>query len=101
MKRAVRKESIVTFKADRSLLEALRGVPNRSDFIRSAILAALENACPLCLGTGILTPNQRRHWEAFAADHAVRECSKCHEFHLVCSERPHRHVHSGRAANEE
>ena len=78
------KQAILTFKADESLVEALRGVPNRSAFIRSAILAALENMCPLCQGTGILTPEQKTHWEAFAAEHAVRECNKCHEWHLVC-----------------
>lgn len=78
-------QSIVTFKADVSLVEALRAVPNRSEFIRNAILAALENQCPLCAGTGILTPQQRAHWETFSADHSVRECSKCHEWHIVCA----------------
>ena len=75
---------IITFKADGALLEALRAIPNRSDFIRSAILAALENSCPLCQGTGFLSPEQRNHWEQFAADHAVSECEECHEIHLVC-----------------
>jgi len=59
---AKHKDEIVTFKADRSLLEAMRGIPNRSAFIRQAILAALDSACPLCRGTGVLTPDQRRHW---------------------------------------
>ncbi len=82
------KQSIVTFKAEESLVEALRGVPNRSSFIRSAILAALENTCPLCLGAGILTPEQRTHWESFSSDHSVQECGECHEWHLVCSHEP-------------
>ncbi len=92
------KAEIVTFKADASLLEAMRGVPNRSEFIRSAVLHALENVCPLCKGTGILTPNQRRHWEAFATDHRIRECAKCHEFEVVCVRRPRRSVHRRKAA---
>lgn len=78
-------QSIVTFKADASLVEALRAVPNRSAFIRAAILAALENQCPLCAGTGILSLEQKRHWSKFAEDHAVRECDECHEWHLVCA----------------
>lgn len=79
------KQEIITFKADRSLTEAMKGVPNRSEFIRNAILAALDSACPLCSGTGILTPTQKEHWESFARDHSVEECRRCHELHLVCS----------------
>ncbi len=85
MARKKRKAEIITFKADESLLEAMKGVANRSEFIREAILAALQSACPLCGGTGVLTPNQRRHWEAFSADHALEQCRRCREFRLVCS----------------
>ncbi|MEW6251373.1 MAG: ribbon-helix-helix domain-containing protein [Planctomycetota bacterium] len=80
------KESVITFKADASLLEALRSIPNRSEFIRSAILAALENYCPLCRGTGVLSPNQKNHWEEFARNHALQECDECHEVHLICAQ---------------
>lgn len=82
------KDEIITFKADRSLLDAMKGIPNRSAFIRSAILAALDSVCPVCQGTGVLTPEQRKHWTAFAADHRVAECDDCHELHVVCSNRP-------------
>ena len=85
---AKQKDEIITFKADRSLLDAMRGIPNRSAFIRSAILAALDSTCPLCQGTGVLTPEQRRHWEEFAVDHALAECEDCHELHVVCGRRP-------------
>ena len=47
-----KKTDIITFKVDATLLEALRGIENRSEFIRSAILSALDNVCPLCRGTG-------------------------------------------------
>ncbi|MFW6286794.1 MAG: CopG family transcriptional regulator [Candidatus Sumerlaeota bacterium] len=77
-------QHVVTFKADDALIESLSSVPNRSEFIRSAIVAALEGACPLCMGTGILTPSQRDHWREFARNHPVEECSDCHELHLVC-----------------
>lgn len=79
------KQEIITFKGDASLVEAMRGIANRSEFIRAAILAALDGACPLCKGTGILTPEQRRHWKAFAADHAVKECGECHALYVVCA----------------
>ena len=80
-----RKEAVVTFKADAGLLAAMKGVANRSQFIRDAVLAALESVCPLCSGTGIMTPRQRKHWETFAEGHSVRECEDCHELHLVCA----------------
>ena len=79
-----KKHEIVTFKADASLLDAMRGVPNRSEFIRSAVLAALANSCPVCGGTGLLTPDQKRHWESFAADHSLEQCDDCDALHVVC-----------------
>jgi len=82
------KDEVLTFKADASLLDAMRGVPNRSAFIRNAIQAALDSTCPLCMGTGILTPNQKKHWDSFAKDHTVTECRDCNELHLVCSKKP-------------
>src|SRR5690606_41925285 len=50
-----------------------RSIPNRSEFIRTAILSALQGTCPLCRGTGILTPDQRLHWEEFARSHRSEE----------------------------
>ncbi len=84
MLNAHHKAEIVTFKMDESLRKALDGVPNRSEFIRAAILAALKNTCPLCKGTGLLTPNQREHWQEFARTHSVEKCDDCDEFHLLC-----------------
>ena len=79
------KPEIVTFKADHTLIEAMRGIPNRSEFIREAILSALDSSCPLCKGTGILTPAQREHWQDFNSAHQVAECDTCHAVHLVCT----------------
>jgi len=75
---------IITFKADQALVEAMEGVTNRSEFIRAAILAALDGACPLCHGTGVLSPRQRQHWSEFSATHAVETCGDCHEPRIVC-----------------
>ncbi len=81
------KSDIITFKADEALADKLRAMPNRSEFIRAAVLAAMEHLCPLCGGSGILTPDQREHWISFASDHAIEECGQCHAFHLVCHSR--------------
>ena len=79
-----KKQEIITFKAHESLLRALANIPNRSEFIRSAVLAALDNECPLCQGTGLLTPDQKTHWETFAVDHPVQECEDCHARYVAC-----------------
>jgi len=78
------KHEIITFKVDASLSEAMKSVPNRSAFIRDAILAALDGTCPLCQGTGFLSPDQKQHWQEFSEHHELAECDDCHELHLVC-----------------
>lgn len=87
------KPEVVTFKTDGTLLEALKGVPNRSEFIRAAVLAALENHCPLCGGSGVLTPNRLKHWRAFIESHSLSECPDCHELKIVCPATSTRKVH--------
>ncbi len=82
---AQNRTEVISFKADESLLDAMKGIRNRSEFIRTAILQALDNTCPLCGGTGILSPDQKRHWKRFAHNHSVQECEECHELHLVCN----------------
>ena len=79
-----KKQSIITFKVDTDLLEAIKEIPNRSEFIRSAIINALGSVCPLCNGSGMLTPNQKNHWDDFTADHSLKACDDCHENILVC-----------------
>lgn len=95
---AQQKHTILTFKAEESLVDALKAVPNRSAFIRSAVLAALDNVCPVCQGVGMLSAAQKTHWEGFAKRHPIRECGQCHEWHLVCpaigEEHPHRKENS-------
>lgn len=79
------RQQIVTFKAEEALVEAMEDIPNRSEFIRSAILAALKGVCPLCHGTGVLSPYQQRHWEEFSRTHSVERCNECDEGKLVCA----------------
>jgi len=83
-----KKQEVISFKVDSALAQAMQGISNRSEFIRAAILSALENTCPLCLGTGMLTPDQRRHWDLFSRDHALEECADCQALHLVCGAAP-------------
>ncbi len=83
-----KKEEIITFKVSRALYEAMQGIPNRSEFIREAIVTALQSVCPLCRGTGIMSPSQKSHWETFSKDHEIEECHDCRELHLVCKHNP-------------
>jgi hypothetical protein len=80
-----------SFKADRDLVALLKGVRNRSEFIRNAILAALGDTCPLCNGTGILQPRQRHDWDAFTRSHPVAECKRCHGRVFTCDGEPLTH----------
>jgi len=89
------KHEIISFKADASLLESMKGIPNRSEFIRNAILASLDSACPLCGGTGILTPEQKRHLEDFLMEHALEECQECHDLRFTCSHKLERSAGKG------
>jgi len=75
---------VITFKVDAALSDVLHDIPNRSQFIRAAVLSALASTCPLCQGTGILTPSQKRHWDQFAEGHTIERCRNCHEMHLIC-----------------
>ncbi|MBI3601997.1 MAG: CopG family transcriptional regulator [Candidatus Omnitrophica bacterium] len=76
---------VITFKVDKALVKLLKGIPNRSEFIRVALLEALDNLCPFCRGTGVLTPHRKKHWDELAKHHGKKECRQCHEDVLVCS----------------
>lgn len=93
------KQEIITFKVDEELARAMEGVPNRSEFIRRAILAALDNVCPLCKGTGSLTVEQQRHWEDFAKTHQIKRCADCSALYLVCAAAENDAHHSAGDAN--
>lgn len=77
-------KEIITFKIDQDLSRKLCGIENRSKFIREAVLESLQNSCPFCRGTGVLTPHKKKHWEAFARVHKERKCGKCNDTHYVC-----------------
>ncbi|MGD8564084.1 MAG: ribbon-helix-helix domain-containing protein [Desulfarculaceae bacterium] len=83
------KHEVISFKADESLHQALKDIPNRSEFIRSAIQAALTGVCPLCQGKGVLSSKQIKHWQEFIQEHELTECKECHALHLVCRVESH------------
>jgi len=83
-----RKEDVIAFKVDSDLAHALEGVPNRSEFIRLAVLAALDSRCPLCRGTGVLDEREKAHWVEFSRSHRIEECDDCHARRLVCRAEP-------------
>ena len=76
---------VITFKVDQSLAKLMRGIANRSEFIRSAILGALDNICPFCRGSGVLTEHRKKHWNDLNKHHGMKECKECHEDVLVCA----------------
>jgi hypothetical protein len=79
-----KKQEIITFKVDENLRQAIKNIPNRSEFIRSAIIAALGSVCPLCNGSGMLSKNQKNHWDEFSSIHSLETCDECKETILVC-----------------
>lgn len=78
------KQETISFKVDPALADIIRRVPNRSDFIRKAIMNALENTCPLCQGSGIITPEQKPHWEKFLKSHDIVKCAECDAVYIEC-----------------
>ena len=77
-------QETITFKADGELARLLSIMPNKSEFIRHAILGAMDNTCPLCQGSGIITPQQKQHWDEFMTNHRIERCDDCDAIHLVC-----------------
>ncbi len=78
------KTDLITFKVEPSLAELINRMPNKSEFIRNSILSTLGGTCPLCQGTGVLTPHQREHWNRFARHHKILRCAGCNAVHLAC-----------------
>lgn len=73
----VQKKKIVAFKVEDELADFLDALPNKSEFIRKAILAQYGMTCPLCTGTGVVDKGIHDHYEPVIADHNSRACEKC------------------------
>src|SRR5687768_4572209 len=53
MARGNPKSSIVALKVDAETAAMLGALPNKSEFIRAALRARLDEICPLCRGSGV------------------------------------------------
>ena len=71
------KSEIVAFKVEEELAKFLNDLPNKSDFIRKAILAQFGMTCPLCTGTGVVARGLHDHFKPVIAEHNRRPCDKC------------------------
>ena len=71
------KSQIVAFKVEEELAEFLNKLPNKSAFIRKAIVAQLGMTCPLCTGAGVVPRGVHEHYAPVLAKHAVRKCDGC------------------------
>src|SRR4051794_26849306 len=71
------KKQIVAFKVEDELADFLDALPNKSEFIRKAILAQFGMTCPLCAGSGVVDKGIHDHYETIIANHNTRPCEKC------------------------
>ncbi|MCS7015179.1 MAG: hypothetical protein NZM42_03545 [Gemmatales bacterium] len=76
-RRRSRKAVLVAFKVEPELAQILDQLPNKSDFIRRAIIAQLNMGCPLCAGTGVLPRGLHDHYAQHLREIAQRHCDRC------------------------
>ena len=71
------KPAVVAFKVEEELAELLDKLPNKSAFIRKAIVAQLGMTCPLCNGHGVVPRGIHDHYAALLQKLNLRPCDKC------------------------
>ena len=71
------KQRVVTFKVEDEIASFLDAMPNKSDFIRKALLAALMEPCPICQGKGSVPRSLRRDLELIFQKQKSVPCSFC------------------------
>src|SRR5437763_5841872 len=71
------KSQIVAFKVEDELADFLNKLPNKSAFIRKAIVAQLGMTCPLCSGAGVVPKGIHEHYAPLLAKNASRKCDGC------------------------
>lgn len=77
------KANVVAFKVEEQLAEFLNKLPNKSAFIRKAIVAQLGMECPLCNGKGVVPRGVHDHYARVLAQYNSRNCDGCgHELSL-------------------
>lgn len=71
------KTSVVAFKIESELAEILNQLPNKSAFIRKAIISQLDMACPLCNGSGAIPKGLHDHFQPLINNMTQRACDEC------------------------
>jgi len=71
------KQRVVTSKVEEEVAAFLAGMPNKSEFIRKALLSALLEPCPICHGRGSVPQSLRRDLEKILSKHKFVACSYC------------------------
>lgn len=71
------KSQVVAFKVEEELAEFLNKLPNKSAFIRKAIVAQLGMACPLCTGAGVVPRGIHDHYAPVLTKNNSRKCDNC------------------------
>lgn len=72
------KQTVVSFRVDHHLAEILNQLPDKSAFIREAILRRFHTTCPFCQGRGVL-PEIIAEWLIGKLPaHQAATCSCCH-----------------------
>jgi hypothetical protein len=72
------KQTVVSFRVDQHLAEILNELPDKSAFIREAILRRFHTICPFCGGRGVL-PQILAEWlKRHTPDYEAVECTCCH-----------------------
>ena len=75
---ARQKQTVVSFRVDQHLAEILNNLPDKSTFIRDAVLRRFHTACPFCNGQGVI-PKLIADWlEAQLPDYESFACACCH-----------------------
>jgi len=83
MARKAAKSEIVAFKVEQDLADFLNLLPNKSEFIRKAIIAQFGMTCPLCTGTGVVPRGLHTHFTPILSNNLDRPCDRCHTMDAV------------------
>ncbi|HYT94094.1 MAG TPA: hypothetical protein VEL76_35590 [Gemmataceae bacterium] len=71
------KTAVVAFKVEAELADFLNKLPNKSAFIRKAIAAQMNTACPLCNGAGMVTRGLHDYYAPLIQRVNLRNCEGC------------------------
>jgi hypothetical protein len=71
------RDRIISFKVNPELGRLLDALPNKSDFIRQAILTQFRAICPFCRGKGVVPRGLGEHYTGVFACHRHVRCAGC------------------------